>query len=66
MPNEKPLKLDMSFEEALRRLAQTDPDEARDELEKIAKKEEEVERYVREREDSIRRGARRARKRFRL
>jgi hypothetical protein len=27
MANEKPLKLDMPFEEALRRLAQTDPKE---------------------------------------
>jgi hypothetical protein len=66
MPNEKPFKLDMLFEEALRRFAQADPEEARDEQEKIARKEEEVEQYVREREDSIRLGARRSKKRFRL
>lgn len=64
MPNEKPFKLDMPFEEALRRFVQTDPEEVKTEREKIVEKEKEVEQYVREREQSIRNGARRAGKRF--
>lgn len=57
---------DIPFEEALARLIQTDPNELADSYEEIRRKEVEVERYVHEREQSIRRGARRASKRFRL
>ncbi len=57
---------DMPFEEALARLLQTDPDELADSVREMREKEKEVERYIEERRDSIRRGARRAPKRFRL
>ena len=57
---------DMPFEEALARLLQTDPAELADSVKETREKEKEVERYIEERRDSIRRGARRAPKRFRL
>jgi hypothetical protein len=57
---------DIPFEEALARLIQTDPKELADSAQEARKKEEEVERYAAEREASIRKGARRAGKRFRL
>jgi len=57
---------DMPFSEALERLIQTNPAELRDHLEKIRKEREDVDKYVKEREESIRKGARRAPKKFRL
>jgi hypothetical protein len=57
---------DMSFEEVLARLLQTDPAELADSVKEMREKEKEVERFIREVDDDIRRGARRARKRFRL
>lgn len=56
---------DMDFEEALKRLAQTDPDEIKDEIEQVRKRQEEIREYIKERGESIQRGARRARVRFR-
>jgi hypothetical protein len=61
-----PTELDMLFGEALARFIQTDPRELTKEIEKANKEAEETERYAAERRDSIRRGARRAPKRFRL
>lgn len=54
------------FDEALSRLIQTDPQEVEEAIEAAKLKEEEVSRYVEERRDSIARGARRSRARFRL
>lgn len=58
--------LDMPFEEALARFISTDPKELEDEIAKVKADAEETERYVEERRQSIKRGARRAPKRFRL
>ena len=58
--------LDMSFEEALRRYVQTDPKELADMIEEAKRAGENVEKFIEERIGSIRRGARRAPKRFRL
>ena len=63
---EPPLVLNIGFEEALARLVQTDPKEMADTYEQVRRDEEEVEKYVAEREQSIGRGVRRAAKRFRL
>lgn len=57
---------DLAFDEALARLIQTDPKELADTLDKIKREDREVKEYVEERRQSIRRGARRAKKRFRL
>ena len=61
-----PATLNMSFDEALVRFVQTDPKELADLHDKVQREGEETERYVNDRERSIRRGARRATKRFRL
>ncbi len=56
----------MSFDEALKRLAQTNPKEIQESIAQTIHDEEEAKRYVEERRESIRKGARRAPKRFRL
>ena len=56
----------MAFDEALARLVQTKPEEISDFFDQVKKDEEEAGRYVEERRESIRKGARRASKRFRL
>ena len=58
--------LGIPFEEALARFVQTDPKDLADTYERIKREEEETNRYVEERERSIRSGARRTNKRFRL
>lgn len=58
--------LGMKLDEALARLLQTDPNEIIDGQEAVKRDEEDVDRYVAEREQSIGRGIRRAGKRFRL
>ena len=58
--------LDMSFDEALRRYGQTDPKELADMIEEANRAGEDAEKFIEERIESIRRGARRAPKRFRL
>ena len=61
--------MDMSnigFDEALARLIQTDPAEAEAAAESVRRDDEEARKYVKERSDSIARGARRSRTRFRL
>jgi hypothetical protein len=60
------LRLDMSFDEALKRVAQTDPKELADAFAETERENEEAKKYVEERRESIRKGARRAPKRFRL
>lgn len=57
---------DLGLEEALVRLMQTDPEELAAEIEAVKNKNREVEEYVEERRDSIRRGAFRTKHRFRL
>lgn len=57
---------DLGFDEALARLIQTDPKEAQDAADSVRRDDEEARRYVEERRDSIERGARRSRARFRL
>ncbi|MGB6538435.1 MAG: hypothetical protein WBF58_21025 [Xanthobacteraceae bacterium] len=57
---------DLAFDEALARFIQTDPKELADSLEEIKRRDREVEEYVNERRASIKQGARRAKKRFRL
>jgi hypothetical protein len=54
------------FDKALRRLAQTDPKELKDAFAEAQRESDEVKRYVEERKESIRKGASRAAKRFRL
>ena len=60
----KPRLSDMSFDEALARFIQTDPKEVADEIDEIKRRDREVSEYVDERRKSIRKGARRANKRF--
>jgi hypothetical protein len=62
----KPFHLDMSFDKALRRYAQTNPKELADLIEEANRAGEDAEKFIQERIDSICRGARRAPKRFRL
>ena len=57
---------DLGFEEALARLMQTDPEELAAEVEAVKDKDREIAAYVEERRDSIGRGARRTKHRFRL
>lgn len=57
---------DLGFDEALARLIQTDPKEAQDAADSVKRDAEGVRKYVEERSDSIERGARRSRSRFRL
>src|SRR5580704_13022180 len=61
-----PALADMAFDEALARFIQTDPREVADEIDEIKRRDREVTEYVDERRRSIRQGARRAKKRFRL
>lgn len=56
----------MPFGEALERLFGVDPKEIETEIEKTKREAEGVERAVKETEDSIDRGARRSKHRFRL
>ena len=56
----------MSFSEAIQRLVQTDPKELADAFAETERENEEARRYVEERRESIRRGARRVPKRFRI
>lgn len=56
----------MPFGEALERLFGVDPKEIESEKERIKREAEEVERGVQDTEDSIERGARRTKHRFRL
>jgi hypothetical protein len=57
---------EMGFNEALARFVHADPKEVEDEIEKLKREEREAAEYVEERRESIRRGTRRAPKRFRL
>jgi hypothetical protein len=57
---------EMSFEEALARLLQTDPAELREEKRRAEEEVREIDAYVEERKESIRKGARRTKHRFRL
>ena len=52
------------FDEAIARLLQTDPKEIADLAEEVKRKDEKVSCYVEERRQSIRKGARRSKKRF--
>ncbi len=63
--HKKKPSLETEFEKTIARLLQTDPKELADALEQAPKKQRDIDRYVKEREESIRKGARRARKRFR-
>jgi hypothetical protein len=63
---EKPRRTDMSFDEALRRFAHTDPAEIDNEIEKVRQRQEEVRGNIEKTKESIRRGARRAKTRFRI
>ncbi len=56
----------MGFDEALARFIETDREEVEDAMKGVERDDREVREYVEERRDSIRRGARRAGKRFRL
>jgi len=62
--DKEPTGLEMDFGKALRRFAQTDPKELSDMLEETKRKGEAIDEYVEERKRSIRRGARRAPKRY--
>ena len=62
----EPALLEMPFQEALSRFIQTDPKELVDLAEKIKRQDGEIERYVDDRQRSIRSGARRTGKRFRI
>jgi hypothetical protein len=55
-----PASLDMPFEEAVARLLQTDPREIADAHERLKRAQEDTKKYVEERRDSIRQGARRS------
>jgi hypothetical protein len=55
---------DLDFDEAMARLMLTVPEEVEDMVEAIKKEDEGVKAYVEERQDSIRRGARRTKHRF--
>ena len=63
---DKPLRLDMTFGEALRRFAQTVPAELRNFEKKVKREQKETDKYVANLEENIQRGtAKRPRKRFR-
>jgi len=66
MTNEKRYKLGMDFTEAVKRFAQTDPKELAEEKKRSEEEIQEIDRYVEERQESIRKGARRTKHRFRL
>lgn len=57
---------DLGFDEALARFIQTDNKELADAKDRIEKDDEEARQYVKERRDSIEKGARRTGSRFRL
>ena len=57
---------DMPFSEALQRLAGVDPREIKREMEATKKESQKVEKSVQATEESIERGARRSRHKFRL
>jgi hypothetical protein len=59
-----PPELDMEFGEALKRFVQTDPKELSDMIEEAKRRGEAIDEYIEERKRSIRRGARRAPKRY--
>lgn len=61
-----PAVLDVPFEEALARFLQTDPAEVINAHQRVRQAQEDVEKHVRERRESIRRGARRSSGKFRL
>ena len=61
-----PFPTDMTFEEAVARLIQTDPKEIADARKRVRAAQEDTKKYVEERKESIRRGARRAKSRFSL
>ncbi|WP_239807170.1 hypothetical protein [Croceicoccus hydrothermalis] len=66
-PEQKNKKLsNTGVEEPLTGVIESRADEARNIAEKIKRDDEEVKKYVNERRDSIRRGARRSRNRFRF
>lgn len=65
-PSRPPPFPDMPFGEALARLLQTDPEELAQAVDETRKKEEEVDRWIREQEEVIRRGGRRSKARFSL
>ena len=65
MPNEKPFKLDMPFEEALRRLAQTDPKEITDAIEQNRKRADDIRQDAAERRERLRAASRGPTKRTR-
>lgn len=60
------LLLGLTFSEALERFTKTDPKELEDAFAQTMRENEEAKRYVDERRASIRKGARRAPKRFRI
>lgn len=68
IPKDRPdLLIGMMFDEALTRVVQkTDPKEVREAIAQAIQDGEEAKKYVEERRDSIRKGARRAPKNFRL
>jgi len=66
VPKKKRNLFGMAFDEALARFLQTDKKELEDAVDQARREEAEAERYVEERRESIRKGARRAPKRFRL
>lgn len=66
-PNKKRSdKIESELDEVLARLLQTDKKELEDEIAKTKREADEAGKYVEERSDSIRRGARRTKHRFRL
>jgi hypothetical protein len=61
-----PTTLDMTRDEAVARFIQTDKKELGDSFPEMSHQDQEVEKYFEERRESIKRGATRARNRFRL
>lgn len=62
----RPDKIETELDEVVARLLQTDKKELEDEITRSKRESDEAEKYVEERRDSIQRGARRAKHRFRL
>jgi hypothetical protein len=62
----KAAKIGTEFDEVVARLLQTDKEELEGEIERTKREADEAGQYVEERRDSIRRGARRTKHRFRL
>lgn len=59
-------KIETEFDEVVARLLQTDNKELEDEIAKTKREADEAGKYVEERSDSIKRGARRTKHRFRI